>query len=144
MDKFVQLYREARLDDQRSFYRARCHEYRQALQQARMVSTVLLAGVVVAASLESFPLPPWLSTLASMIAVVCPLLVSALEGYCSLQAFEPQAHLYLEAIDQLDLLALQPNDGLVEAVEAVLATEQGQWPENMSTNETRAHKVAHA
>ncbi len=124
----VALYCECRLEDQRAFYHARADEFRQASRQGRAISTVLVAGVIVASSLESVGLP-WLSTLATILAVVFPLLVQMLAAYCALYAFASQAELYTEAADQLDHLALgDEQEDLRETVEAVLEREQGQWP----------------
>lgn len=123
---FLPLYREYRLEDQRIFYHARAGEFRQAQRQVRTISTVLVTGVVVASSLESIGLL-WLSLLATILAVVFPLLVQMLAAYSALYAFASQAELYTEAADQLDQLSLSDED-VREAVEAVLEREQGQWP----------------
>lgn len=133
--QFWKFYQQHRFTNQLEFYEARQAEFGKAQNQATNLHSLLmaLAGVVsVIGSANVLP-PP---ALWSILAVVFPVLATALSTYDSLYAFERVAKLYEDAakalryVDLYHSLGTGPSGSIndfAERVEDILSAEQKQW-----------------
>src|SRR5205085_11757192 len=105
--------------------------------QAIFISIGLVFLAAIAGALESVDIT-WLKLTCLLLAAICPLLSTAFAAYNTLYAFEQQAKLYQDTINNLQRArVLIPNatdpdfaakvDNYVQQVENVFLTEQGQW-----------------
>lgn len=126
------------------FYTKRVKEFEQARSQAIWISIILLSLTALTASIGSFTsIPSWLKMTCQIAAAILPILSTLMAAYGSLYAFEQQAKLYQDSMDNLIDAQnnlepmLLPNlnehqftqrvNKYVEEVEEVLHNEQGQW-----------------
>ena len=144
--QFLALYTECRIDDQYRWYAARRAEFERASDQISALNIVLLVLAATAAFLASTDLGG-LRALWSLLAVVFPVMSTALSAYDGLYAFDRQAKLYQDARGAL-LIAkartpeLRPFPSSVEfhaalgtyvtQVESIFENERGQWGQLMS------------
>lgn len=144
--QFLQLYQAHRYDDQRAYYEQRVAEYEAARRQA-LTLTFVLMGLTTIASLLTSANALAAKQIWGLLAVLFPLLSTAISALNSLYAFEQQAKLFRDAANGL-LRANAERPGhahssseaeshmalhlYVEQVEGVLRKEQGQWGQLMS------------
>lgn len=139
--QFLELYQNYRYQDQLSFYSKRRREFSKAQTQAITISIGLIFLAAIAGVFESIDIP-WLKLTCLLAAAICPVLSTAFAAYNALYAFEQQAKLYQDTINNLQrarVLVPDVKQGLsdadfaahlnkfVQEVENVFLTEQGQW-----------------
>lgn len=139
--QFLELYRKHRYEDQLNFYKQHNREFAKAQIQAIFISIGLMSIVFLAGALEQVEVP-WLKLTCLLAAAICPILSTAFAAYGTLYAFEQQAKLYQDTLNNLQrarvLLAdleQGPNDDdfavrlsdYVQTVENIFLAEQGQW-----------------
>ena len=144
--QFLQLYTAHRYDDQRRYYEERATEYEAARRQALNLTFGLMALTTVASLLASMNVLAVKQTW-ELLAVLFPLLSTAVSGLNSLYAFEQQAKLFRDAVNGLLRANIERPDHdrmsdesaaqaalllYVQQVEGVLRKEQGQWGQLMS------------
>jgi hypothetical protein len=140
-EQFLALYQQYRFEDQRGWYQRRRAEYEAAYDQVIGLTGWLMvlagtAGALAAAHVGG------LKTLWAVLAVVFPVLSTALSAYNGLYTFERQAKLYRDAANMMLRARADAPDltqGITETgyrhklsayvnkVEGILRTEQGQW-----------------
>ncbi len=139
--QFLKLYQIYRYENQLNFYGSRRREFTKAQTQAITISIGLIFLAALAGALASIDIP-WLKLTCLLAAAICPLLATALAAYNALYAFEQQAKLYQDTINNLlPARAFAPDvkQGLsdaefaeqlnkyVQEVENIFLVEQGQW-----------------
>lgn len=139
--QFLAVYQRYRFADQHAFYQRRQAEFQAAHRQALTLSAWLMFSASAAATLAAAQACDWTSVW-TLLAIVFPILSTALQAYGELYAFEQQAKLYQDAANALhraraDAPDLQPGltEGdyrrvlvaYVEEVEDVLRKELSQW-----------------
>src|SRR3954464_194824 len=99
--QFLELYRKYRYEDQLNFfYKKRQRAFQKAQVQAISISIGLMFLVVLAGAFQSIDIP-WLKATCLLVAAICPVLSTAIAGYSTLYAFELQAKLYQDTINNL-------------------------------------------
>ena len=143
-DDFFNLYQNHRYEDQLTFYSDRVEEYHNAHDQAILISIILVTVTAIAAAFGAIPsFSGGIKLALQFVAVILPILSTAIIGYDGLYDFEQQAKFYRDSIDNLILARkhLEPAvlDSLdageyakrveqyVKDVERVFSDEQGQW-----------------
>lgn len=139
--QFLKLFQDYRFEHQLNFYKARRIEFTKAQTQAMILSIVLIFLAAIAGVLASVS-GSGLKVVFLLVAAISPVLSTAIAGYSVLYAFEQQAKLYLDTINNLLLarsLAPDVKQGLsdtdftiqlekyVNEVEKIYLAEQGQW-----------------
>lgn len=139
--QFLELYRKHRYEDQLDFYKQRRREFTKAQTQAIFISIGLIFLVFIAGAFESVEVR-WLKLTCLLAAAICPVLSTAFAAYSALYAFEQQAKLYQDTVNNLQrarVLVPDIRQGLSEAefaeqlnkyvdeVENIFLVEQGQW-----------------
>ena|ERR1700730_2690296 len=135
--QFLKLYQKYRYEDQLSYYLGRQGEFTHARTQAIFISIGLVFLAAIAGALGTVDIL-WLKLTCLLAAAICPVLATALAAYNALYAFEQQAKLYQDAINNLArarVLVLNMGDpdfaakvdNYVQEVEKIFLTEQGQW-----------------
>lgn len=139
--QFLKLFQDYRFEHQLNFYQARRIEFTKAQTQAIILSIVLIFLAAAAGTFASVS-ESWLKLACLLVAAVFPVLSTAIAGYSVLYAFEQQAKLYQDTINNLLLArSLAPDikqglsdtdsteqlDKYVNEVEKILLAEQGQW-----------------
>ena len=139
--QFLKLYQIYRYENQLGFYRSRRGEFTKAQTQAITISIGLIFLAALAGAIASIDIP-WLKLTCLLAAAICPLLSTALAAYNALYAFEQQAKLYQDTINNLlqaRVFAPDVKQGLsdvefaeqlnkyVPEVENIFLVEQGQW-----------------
>ena len=131
--QFLEVYRRARVEDQRAYYERSAARAEAAHRQLLLTSAVLfgasgavavLAGTAVAGKLV------W-----AILAAVLPAITTALSAYDGLYAFERVTKIYGDAAHNLRRIQLPrvegTNDQAISAyvvrIEEILAKERGQW-----------------
>lgn len=126
------LYRRHRIAEQLDgFYRPAAAEYRAARRQVVILNGVLLMLAAVCGVLAGAGLDP--GELWSVLAIAFPAVATAVAAYDGVFAFDRVGRLYQDAIDSLE--NLEPPETTeaedlrtyVEAAEAIMRREQGQW-----------------
>jgi len=139
--QFLKLFQDYRYEDQLNFYRARRIEFTKAQTQAIIISIVLIFLAAIAGVLASVS-GSWPKVAFLLVAAIFPVLSTAIAGYSVLYAFEQQAKLYQDTLNNLHLArSLAPDvkpglsdtdftaqlDKYVIEVEKIYLAEQGQW-----------------
>lgn len=136
-EQVLGVYRAARLQDQLGYYERRRTQFDRAHGELIVASAVLLGVTSTASALAGTQVPGKL--VWAILAVILPMLSTALAAYGGLYLFERHAKLYGDAVRSLrfveepDLSGVgenEANDALsryVEQVEAVFGNEQAQW-----------------
>jgi ABC-type multidrug transport system fused ATPase/permease subunit len=139
--QFLKLYQKYRYEDQLNFYKQRHREFAKAQAQAIFISIGLMFIVCLAGALEQINIR-WLNLTCLWLAVICPILSTAITAYGTLYAFEQQAKLYQDTLNNLQRVRVLLTDleqGLsdddfavrlgnyVQTVENIFLAEQGQW-----------------
>ncbi len=139
--QFLKLFQDYRYEHQLNFYKARRIEFTKAQTQAIIISIGLIFLAAAAGAFASVS-GSWLKVACLLVAAIFPVLSTAIAGYSVLYAFEQQAKLYQDTINNLLLArSLAPNikqglsdtdftaqlDKYVNEVEKIFLAEQGQW-----------------
>jgi hypothetical protein len=139
--QFLAVYQRYRFADQHAFYQRRLAEFQAAHHQALTLSAWLMFFASTAAALAATHALGW-PPVWTLLAVVFPILSTAIQAYDDLYAFEQQAKLYQDAANALHRVRADAPDlrpgltkdeyrrGLaayVEEVEDVLRKELSQW-----------------
>jgi hypothetical protein len=139
--QFLNLYQKYRYEDQIKFYNRRHGEFTKAQAQAIFLSIGLIFIVCLAGALEQIEIP-WLKLTCLLAAAICPILSTAIAAYSTLYAFEQQAKLYQDTLNNLRRahvlltdLEQRPSDddfavhlgNYVQTVESIFLAEQGRW-----------------
>ena len=132
--EFLEVYKRARVDDQRSYYERSAAQSEAAHRQLLLTSAVLfgvsgavavLSGTDVAGKLV------W-----AILAAILPAITTALSAYDGLYAFERITKIYRDAARNLRRVQVPPSQGrdaheeisgYVNRIEQILAQERGQW-----------------
>jgi hypothetical protein len=133
--QFVELYRAARVEDQRDFYLRRADEFEGAHRQLLLVSSLVFGISGAVGLIAGLDVPGKL--VWAILAAVLPAITTALAAYQGLYAFERIAKLYGDAARNLRLVeAPRLSDSADESaavaayvnqVEAIFKRERGQW-----------------
>jgi conflict system pore-forming effector with SLATT domain len=138
---FLKLFQVYRFEHQLDFYRARRIEFSKAQTQAIFISIGLIFLAAVAGAFAAVS-ESWLKVALLLVAAIFPVLSTAIAGYSVLYAFEQQAKLYQDTLNNLLLArSLAPDvkpglsdtdftaqlDKYVIEVEKIYLAEQGQW-----------------
>jgi len=138
--QFLALYQQFRFNEQQQFYQSRVTEFQMAHGQDITLSAVLMFFASTAAALAAVE-SEWAS-LWVLLAIVFPILSTAVSAYNELYAFERLAKLYQDAANALlyaradapDLQQGLPDaqhhrllSAYVEQVESIFRREQSQW-----------------
>lgn len=133
-EQFLELYRQARVDNQLGYYERTAKRFEVAHHQLLLFSAVVfgLAGAVaLIAGLDVTGKAVW-----AVAAAVLPAVTTVIAAYEGLFAFERTAKLYRDAARSLrhvhpPTLAGAPDAdavaAYVAAVEGILERERGQW-----------------
>jgi hypothetical protein len=136
-EQILDIYRTARFEDQLTYYGRRRTVYERAHGQLLVASAVLLGVTSTVSALAGTEVPGKL--IWAILAVIFPVLATALAAYGGLYLFERQAKLYGDAVRSLRSLeepdlrraggqeAVDALARYVEQVEAVFRNEQSQW-----------------
>jgi hypothetical protein len=139
--QFLKLFQVYRYEHQLNYYRARRIEFTKAQTQA-MILSIGLIFLAAAAGAFAPVSGTWLKVACLLVAAIFPVLSTAIAGYSVLYAFEQQAKLFHDTINNLLLarsLAPDVKQGLsdtdftiqlekyVNEVEKIYLAEQGQW-----------------
>jgi ABC-type multidrug transport system fused ATPase/permease subunit len=152
--EFFELYRAERFEDQLDYYERTREEFISAKTEAAIgsITMIFLAGAVgIAASYAT--VPGW-RLLFVVLAAIFPMVSTILAAYSALYAFEQQAKLFQDTINNLrrahtlapDLVQnlteqefAQQLEDYVREIEKTVQKEQGQWgqlAEHMKPPET--------
>jgi SMODS and SLOG-associating 2TM effector domain 1 len=148
------LYREARVQDQLSYYGAAASEYERANAQGLAVGALLLSVTTLAAALAGLDIAG--KSAWAVVAVVVPAISTALAAYEALFGFERIGKLYGDAARSISRLrepdlATVRDDTAAEAevakyaaaVETIFRNEQAQWGQ-LTAKGTSANGIEHA
>jgi hypothetical protein len=139
--QFMALYQQWRFKGQQDWYKSRRTEFETAHSQAMTLSTVLMFLTSLMATLAAANIGGWTHVWA-LLAIIFPVLSTAISAYNELYAFERQAKLYQDADNALLRARAEAPDlkpeltgieyqrvlaAYVDHVENVFRTEQGQW-----------------
>jgi SMODS and SLOG-associating 2TM effector domain 1 len=133
--EFLELYREARLVDQLSFYEARKNEFEAAQGQIVAVSAIVFGLASTVGVLAGLDIGGKL--VFAVLATILPAVSTALSAYEGVFGFERHAKIYddaarsLKRIEEPDLQK-EPDGAAalasyIEQVENVFRREQAQW-----------------
>lgn len=144
--RFLEFYQAHRYEDQKTFYQNRAAEFTAAYRQSLRLTAVLSVLTTLVASLAaSNVVGPAL--LWKVLAVILPLLTTALSAYIAVYAFDRQAKLYHDAINALIRAGVEAPDIAVPAndldqqealaqyvvrIEDILQRENNQWGQLVS------------
>lgn len=133
--QFVELYRLARVEDQRTYYEGKAVKYQAAHQQLLLASAIVFGvsgAVALLAATDVSGKLVW-----AILAAVLPAVTTAFAAYEGLFAFERIAKLYRDAARNLrrvqpPLLGDEPSAQTavahyVENIESIFERERGQW-----------------
>src|SRR5439155_13707067 len=98
--QFLELYQNYRCEDQQRYYESCLPELEGAHDEVITFTVLLLAAAAVAAVFASADIMGWKIQWA-LLAVIFPVLSTALSAYGSLYTFERQAKLYRDAVNAL-------------------------------------------
>jgi hypothetical protein len=133
--QFVELYRRARVEDQRTYYEDTARRFEAAHRQLLLGSAVVfgLSGAI--AVLSGTEVPGKL--VWAILAAVLPAVTTAIVAYQGLFSFERVAKLYRDAARNLrrsrtpvvdDTASAQASvAAYVAGIEAIFERERGQW-----------------
>ncbi len=138
--QFLNLYQECRYEDQKGFYEKRMAEFQRARSEVITIQTILMAIAAITAFFAASGIG-W-KIFWTLLAVILPILSTALISYDGLYDFERHAKLYRDARNALYRVSAK-DPGLpsnlseearsaqvidyVKSVEAIFHKEQGQW-----------------
>lgn len=133
--QFVEVYRQARVEEQRTYYEQSARKFQDAYRQLLLTSSVvfgLSAAVGLVAGLDVPGKLVW-----AILAAILPAVTTVLSAYEGLYAFERIAKLYRDAARNLRRVQAPSVSGAdgegaavaqyVDEVEQVFTNERGQW-----------------
>jgi hypothetical protein len=133
--QFVEVYRAARVENQRDYYARRAKESEAAHRQLLLVSSLVFGVAGGVGLLSGLDIPGKL--VWAILAAILPAITTALAAYQGLYAFERIAKLYGDAARNLRLVETPNLSDPAEApaavaayvtqVEAIFKRERGQW-----------------
>ena len=130
-EQFVEVYRQARVDNQRGFYECRVKTFDDAHRQLLLISSVVFGVSATVGLLAGLDISG--KVVFAVIAAVLPAVTTVLTAYEGLFAFERVAKLYRDAARNLRRIDSPPADdpaaiaSYVAEVERVFTNERGQW-----------------
>jgi hypothetical protein len=133
--QFVEIYRTARVEDQRNYYHRTAHEFEAAHRQLLLVSSLVFGISGAVGLIAGLDVPGKL--VWAILAAILPAITTALAAYQGLYAFERVAKLYGDAARNLRLIEgpklsdsadeLAAVAFYVNQVESIFKRERGQW-----------------
>ena len=133
--QFVEVYRQARVEDQRHYYDRTASRFEAAHRQLLLGSSVLFGISGTVAILSGIEIPGKL--VWATLAAVLPAITTAIAAYEGLFAFQRVAKLYRDAAHNLRRIqqpavedaatAQAALEAYVAEVERVFERERGQW-----------------
>ena len=133
--QFVDVYRQARVEEQRAYYASRAKVFQNAYQQLLLTSAVVFGISAAVAFVAGLDVPGKL--VWAILAAIVPAVTTMLAAYGGLYAFERVAKLYRDAarnlrrVDAPDLSAVADERvaiaQYVAEVERIFTNERGQW-----------------
>jgi hypothetical protein len=136
LEQFVEVYHQARVEDQRLYYKGRASKFQAAHRQLLLISTVVfgISGAVgVIAGLDVRGKLVW-----AILAAILPAVTTVISAYGGLYSFERISKLYADAERNLGRAKIPTLSGSVDeraavvaeyvaAVEQIFTNERGQW-----------------
>jgi SMODS and SLOG-associating 2TM effector domain 1 len=133
--QFVEVYRQARIEDQRSFYERRANSFQTAQRQLLLTSAIVFGVSAALGLIAGLDVPGKL--VWAILAAILPAVTTVLSAYEGLYAFERIAKLYRDAARNLRRVET-PNLSdaaddcaavaqYVAEVEQIFTNERGQW-----------------
>ena len=133
--QFLELYREARVEDQRKYYLRTAQEFEAAHRQLLLTSSLVFGVSAAIALVAGLDVPGKL--VWAILAAVLPAITTALAAYEGLYAFIRVSKLYTDAARNLRLVEA-PNlsesadeqvavAAYVAQIEEIFKRERGQW-----------------
>lgn len=134
-EQFIELYRQARVEDQRAYYERNAATFQAAHQQLLLASAIVFGVSGAVALVAGIDVPGKL--VWAILAAVLPAITTVLAAYGGLFAFERVAKLYSDAGRNLRRVQ-QPGPSDTPSAQAALARyvadverifeqERGQW-----------------
>ena len=133
--QFVELYRQARVEDQRGYYDRTAGRYEGAHRQLLLVSAILFGVSSTVALISGIDVPG--KQVWAVFAAVLPAVTTAIAAYEGLFSFERVAKLYRDAARNLRRAQPPLIDDAATAdaavanyvaeVERIFERERGQW-----------------
>jgi SMODS and SLOG-associating 2TM effector domain 1 len=133
--QFVEVYRQARVEDQRNYYLRSAREYEAAHRQLLFTSSLVFGVSSAVGLIAGLDVPGKL--IWAILAAVLPAITTVLTAYDGLYAFERIAKLYNDAVRNLRLVEAptlsDPSEeraavaAYVAQVEEIFKRERGQW-----------------
>jgi hypothetical protein len=133
--QFVEVYRQARIDDQRSFYERRASSFEVAHRQLLLTSAIVFGLTAAIGLIAGLNVPGKL--VWAILAAILPAITTVLAAYEGLYAFERIAKLYRDAARNLRRVETPKLSGAVDEdaavahyvaeVEQIFTNERGQW-----------------
>jgi hypothetical protein len=131
--QFLEVYRQARVEDQRGYYEHSAAKSEAAHRQLLLASAMLFGASGAVALLAGIEVPGKL--VWAIFAAVLPAITTALSAYDGLYAFERVTKLYRDAARNLRRvqppgIAVDEQTAVmryVSEVERILDKERGQW-----------------
>ena len=135
VEQFVEVYRQARVENQRLYYEDRGKTFQAAHRQLLLTSSVVFGISAATGLIAGLDVPGKL--VWAILAAILPAITTVLSAYEGLYAFERIAKLYRDAARSLRRaeapnLAGAVDEGAavvqyVAEVERVFTNERGQW-----------------
>jgi len=135
VEQFVEVYRQARVEDQRRYYERNAGRLQAAHRQLLLTSAVVFGISAAAGLIAGLDVPGKL--VWAILAAILPAVTTVLSAYEGLYAFERIAKLYRDAARNLTRAETPNLSGAadqraavaqyVAEVEQVFTNERGQW-----------------
>ena len=133
--QFVEVYRHARIEDQRKYYLRTANEFEAARRQLLLTSSLVFGASAAVGLIAGLDVPGKL--VWAILAAVLPMITTALAAYEGLYGFARVSKLYMDAARNLRLVEAptlsEPADepaaiaAYVAQVEEIFKRERGQW-----------------
>jgi hypothetical protein len=134
-EEFLEVYRQARVENQREYYERTARRFEGAHRQLLLTSAIVFGLSAAVSLIAGLDLPGKL--VWAILAAILPAITTALSAYGGLYAFERIAKLYRDAARNLGLVSTPELDDTedewavlakyVADVEQILGKERGQW-----------------
>jgi hypothetical protein len=135
VEQFVEVYRQARVEDQRGYYERSASKFQAAHRQLLLTSAVVFGMSAAVGLIAGLDVPGKL--VWAILAAILPAVTTVLSAYGGLYAFERIAKLYRDAARNLRRAETPNLSGAVDQraavaqyvaeVEQVFTNERGQW-----------------
>jgi len=135
VEQFVEVYRQARIEEQRLYYERSARKFQAAHRQLLLTSAVVFGISAAAGLIAGLDVPGKL--VWAIFAAILPAVTTVLSAYEGLYAFERIAKLYRDAARNLRRAETPNLSGAVDQraavaqyvaeVEQVFTNERGQW-----------------